>query len=488
MDESSPKRQRTASNIVSLDIVSRGLSLVDGNGNGLLLERKRLPWLAGALGTYEASSSTLPVLEYLRSLDQAGESDQFPQSLETLQSFCFKDVQVGACEMALLQQFPLSHLALHRANLQFSSLPDLNQLTRLELFDCSCAVPFDRLPNLEHLNVQWCEPAVPNNVWLRSPQLKVLFWLLNDALVIAESFSNLILNRLSLSNHLNGDVIFSFLEPTLTSLRLVDSALSQINRVGTLVNLTRLQLSDNRIAEIPIGIGALTQLRMLDLGQNRIQNLPDQLGLCAALERLDLSDNKICTLPNTMHWLTNLKQLRLSDNRLASVEQLNQSAIPLQRLGIEGNAIASLDLSQLDQLKRLRYCGNPTDVHALVLPTNLDFLSISCSALPSSICSHTALQDLHIRSPDGKPIAVPVDFLKLAQQAFVTMQPCATFLVPKGPRFAIPNRRWYASSVSLEPLRRYKLVMFALCYLSIALDCDMPILEAIYLHWQWRSA
>ena len=38
MGESSPKRQRTASNIVSLDIVSRGLSLVDGNGNGLLCE------------------------------------------------------------------------------------------------------------------------------------------------------------------------------------------------------------------------------------------------------------------------------------------------------------------------------------------------------------------------------------------------------------------------------------------------------------------
>ena len=83
--------------------------------------------------------------------------------------------------------------------------------------------------------------------------------------------------------------------------------------------LARLDLSHNRLLEIPNGI--YPTLKDLNLSFNCIQNQdrPNLLSSCLSLQVLDLGDNKLSMIPKEILELKTLKRLDIKNNDIASL-------------------------------------------------------------------------------------------------------------------------------------------------------------------------
>ena len=80
-----------------------------------------------------------------------------------------------------------------------------------------------------------------------------------------------------------------------------------------------INLSHNKLNEIPPEINALKDLRFLNLSDNRLEALPPQIGELTNLEVLDLSGNNLKSLPRELGKLHNLKQLYVGSNNLTEI-------------------------------------------------------------------------------------------------------------------------------------------------------------------------
>jgi Leucine-rich repeat (LRR) protein len=85
--------------------------------------------------------------------------------------------------------------------------------------------------------------------------------------------------------------------------------------VLTLVNLTHLDLNQNRITEM-VGIGNLVVLVELLLDNNVITEVPEEIGTCTKLRQLSLKNNKLTKdkLPSCLFTNTALLNLQLTSN------------------------------------------------------------------------------------------------------------------------------------------------------------------------------
>jgi hypothetical protein len=79
--------------------------------------------------------------------------------------------------------------------------------------------------------------------------------------------------------------------------------------VSQLSNLETLDLSNNRLNELPAELGQLTNLETLDLAYNRLTALPAELGQLTNLKMLNLRSNDLTALPAELGRLTNLETL-----------------------------------------------------------------------------------------------------------------------------------------------------------------------------------
>jgi small GTP-binding protein len=86
--------------------------------------------------------------------------------------------------------------------------------------------------------------------------------------------------------------------------------------IGKLTNLTKLDLSRNRLTSLPAEIVELKSLIWLDLSFNRLTSLPAEIVELKNLTKLSLSFNQLETLPTEIAELTNLTELNLSKNQL----------------------------------------------------------------------------------------------------------------------------------------------------------------------------
>ncbi|XP_057815085.1 plant intracellular Ras-group-related LRR protein 7 [Cryptomeria japonica] len=148
--------------------------------------------------------------------------------------------------------------------------------------------------------------------------------------------------------------------------------------IGSLANLQRLIVSENLLERLPITLGKLQSLKVLALDDNRLTTLPDELGLLVRLERLSVSSNSLISLPETIGSLRNLMQLNVSSNHLKFLPESIGSCFSLEELLANGNSIEDLPLSlcRLANLKSLSLSNN----HISQLPQNL--LS-DCTSLQS---------------------------------------------------------------------------------------------------------
>ncbi|KAI0239255.1 Leucine-rich repeat-containing protein 40 [Massospora cicadina] len=212
-----------------------------------------------------------------------------------------------------------------------------------------------------------------------------------------------------------------------------------------LLGLTRLDLSFNKLKELPLELSQLQSLRNLKLNNNQLGSFPETVLEFKFLEHLDLSHNRIPSLPFLtggssakfpvlktlnahMNRLTNvdtgpeadfgqLQQLILSDNQLTSIGKILHRTPRLTVLAVANNNLGALPdglleltaITQLDiacnGLTRLPpQLGNLTTLNSLTIAGNL------LRAAPKMTTTHEFLAALRSRIPDQRPaVAAKVD-------------------------------------------------------------------------------
>ncbi|KAL8034030.1 hypothetical protein ABFX02_12G000300 [Erythranthe guttata] len=97
------------------------------------------------------------------------------------------------------------------------------------------------------------------------------------------------------------------LERAVRTLDLTHNKLVEIPmEISKLINLQRLILADNVIDRLPMNLGKLQSLKAMTLDGNRVTTLPDELGQLVKLERLSISGNLLLSLPETIGSLRNV--------------------------------------------------------------------------------------------------------------------------------------------------------------------------------------
>ena len=96
-------------------------------------------------------------------------------------------------------------------------------------------------------------------------------------------------------------------------------------------DITELDISNNKLTgALPAEIRLLTNLKILNASNNNMTGVPAEIGQLQNLEVLDLANNKLTGLPNELGNLKNLKTLNLSGNNY-SVQDLDgiRAKLPL---------------------------------------------------------------------------------------------------------------------------------------------------------------
>jgi Leucine-rich repeat (LRR) protein len=115
-------------------------------------------------------------------------------------------------------------------------------------------------------------------------------------------------------------------------------------------------LSQNHLSEFPQNLEPLIgKLFELNLSHNKIsKDLPGTiLGNGKNLQYLNLSNNRLDNLPSEISDMTNLREICLSFNKFKSIPTCLQNCEKLETLLLNGNQIQIIDVEGLSRLKRL---------------------------------------------------------------------------------------------------------------------------------------
>lgn len=190
--------------------------------------------------------------------------------------------------------------------------------------------------------------------------------------------------------------------------------------VCELERLEYLDLSNNKIKEIPKGIRKLQSLLTLNLEGNSISTIPEELCSLKNLSVLNLSNNKIRCLPSKIENLfsltefslnnnlirdlikeicnlQNLKSLKLSDNRIKTVPREIGNMTGLRILGLNSNKISKLpiEISLLQNLVSLLIDDNELTSFPLeiCLLNRLRILSMANNPIQSILNSKNEIEN-----------------------------------------------------------------------------------------------
>lgn len=120
-----------------------------------------------------------------------------------------------------------------------------------------------------------------------------------------------------------------------------------------------LNLSGNRLSELPDDLARLKNLRILFCSDNEFQHVPEVLGTCAGLGMLGFKANRIETvaegfLPESLRWLI------LTDNRIGRLPVSVGRCVKLQKLMLAGNQLSKLpdEMAACVNLELIRLAAN----------------------------------------------------------------------------------------------------------------------------------
>ena len=140
------------------------------------------------------------------------------------------------------------------------------------------------------------------------------------------------------------DLQFSIGVPEhITCLDLTGNKLQQIpSAVFDCMHLRCLILSHNKITEIPRNINMLTALYQLELYTNRLTHISPNIRDCRELGYINLAHNRLKTVPEEISTLPNLTHVYVHDNRLESFAKLREFLERnLHSLCLSGNPLTS---------------------------------------------------------------------------------------------------------------------------------------------------
>ena len=263
----------------------------------------------------------------------------------------------------------------------FEDLRDLAGLRAVNLSGnlLSCALPAaigDLPPLLEELSLD------DNNVETLPPEAAALAHL--------SWFSA----RRNLFATLPGVVVGAWVNLTYLDLR-QNKLASLPPEIGACVSLVELYLSDNQLTELPLEIGGCAALELLSAQRNKLVAMPASLGACARLETLDLTSNALVELPAGMlGGLASLRELFLGSNKLQALPGDIGFCANLERLVVPSNQLKALP----DELGR---CAKLVDIHC--------GNNAALASLPESAVGWTSLQSGNFRNCKLKALPAGVE-------------------------------------------------------------------------------
>ncbi len=151
------------------------------------------------------------------------------------------------------------------------------------------------------------------------------------------------------------------LADTLEILNLSSNRLSELPEDFTrLTKLRILFLSENDFTEVPKVLAACKNLTMIGFKSNRISSFPED-ALPLATQWLILTDNQISALPDSIGKLTQLQKCMLAGNKIKTLPKSMAQCRNLELLRISANDLLQLPswLFILPKLSWLACAGNP---------------------------------------------------------------------------------------------------------------------------------
>ncbi|KAK6046811.1 leucine Rich repeat-containing domain protein [Cooperia oncophora] len=256
---------------------------------------------------------------------------------------------------------------------------------------------------------------------------------------------NLVSNRLE---RLQDDVFAALHE--LSALGLANNSIELLEpAVFADLAIGEIDLSHNRLTEVPIAIARLFKLKKIDLSHNKIKKLPqfvfnkishlhnidlnhnelssvspyvfsdcahlnslnlsnnhisqlfhDSLTKCPQLKRIDLSDNRLASLADALSQASAVRRLDVSRNRL---ELLQWSELPprLEHLIADSNIITLLGAASKSKVRTVSLRGNRIEqLSADQVPDTVETLDLTANRIqhiaPATFASKTALRLLDL--------------------------------------------------------------------------------------------
>ena len=193
-------------------------------------------------------------------------------------------------------------------------------------------------------------------------------------------------------------------------------------------SLEVLNLTGNRLADLPGDLPRLKKLRILFCSDNEFRHVPPVLAECTGLSMLAFKSNlieEVTALPSSLRWLIltdnrierlpasighcrPLQKLMLAGNRLAALPDEMAACVNLELVRLAANRFESLPdwLLDLPKLAWLAFAGNPLAAEPHVAARAIDWTDLAVEEKLGEGASgviHRAT-----RLSDGKPVAVKV--------------------------------------------------------------------------------
>lgn len=205
-------------------------------------------------------------------------------------------------------------------------------------------------------------------------------------------------------------------------------------------SLRRLDLSDNRLTELPPGLWDLVGIEHLDVGSNRLATLDPAIRRLTRLNYLDASENHLTALPSELAKCVRLRRLALFKNELTDISPAGalpalveldvsrnrlrdlprfQSATTLVALDASHNQIASLApwCDGLGRLRRLDLSRNRLERVAGLTSLHLEELLLDDNLLAEPPHELAALESLSFLSASGNPFGdLPEQFDRVSRR------------------------------------------------------------------------
>ena len=173
--------------------------------------------------------------------------------------------------------------------------------------------------------------------------------------------------------------------------------------IGNFRQLRKLVLSGNRLHELPAEFGQLVNLVELDLGNNELKTLTDEIGKLTHLKKLNLQVNHLTTLPKELWTIKGLVELHLSRNPLTCLSDGIGRLTSLTSLSLREADLSELpnEIGELRCLLKLNLSANrlheiPVGLGNLSRLSELDLSSNRLRKLPPEISGLTKLIALYL--------------------------------------------------------------------------------------------